>query len=547
MAEGNTVSTPSLKSSEEPLNVQIPQSNNGKPKQKQPQPDDKTKDLVSKLMAQESYRLEFLEKQFDKTKKHSVVWNKFKEAVVDGNRVGIFKCNSCQSLFIYKSSTGNSAMNRHDCENTGSKKTKTKANSSMTAFTRKIVPQESLRELNRNITIGLAVDLQPLGRVEGRGFLHIAQSLVNFGARFGAQPVSDIIQHRTTLQRNRLPDICGDIFNEVKSELQTISTMPHLALTSDMWTEILKSQSFLSLSIHFLDNEWILRKKMLGLEPYDGRKTTVNIRKDCEKILLKYFDESCIDEVMVKSYAVTDGDSGISAVFPNRQPCQCHKINLCCEWTFSDKTPIAPEKIKKRASKGNPYHPKVLFNLTRDCPSIASTIKGVKELVTHFRKSHLNSKLSTTLKQEVCTRFNSLLFLLESYKNVMTEVKSILVETDRLSLLININDDIVRHLVDYLEPFDDALKVLSGDGYPTINLVALQYHKLSQHIQVNDGDSNEMKTLKQQAVHCFEEYCQTTEFHLMACMLDPRYVLHQMFSIPPNLLCYETQEKLSSE
>lgn len=82
-----------------------------------------------------------------------------------------------------------------------------------------------------------------------------------------------------------------------------------------------------------------------------------------------------------------------------------HNINLFSKWTFNNKKPPSAAKIAKRAKKGNSYKPKVLFNLSRDCPQIKSTIQGVKELVTYFKHSSLNSQITA----------RSLFFPLNSY------------------------------------------------------------------------------------------------------------------------------------
>lgn len=174
--------------------------------------------------------------------------------------------------------------------------------------------------------------------------MHIAQSLIDFGARFGSQPARDVIQHRTTLQRYRLPEITKDIQDNLKTSLQNIPAYPDLSITTDMWTETYQCNKFMSLSIHFIDENWLLRKKLLGMELYEETKMTANMRSDCRRILGKYYPEACIDQIMDKSVAVTDGEAGISAVFQNRESCQCHNINLFCEWTFNDKKPIDPEK-----------------------------------------------------------------------------------------------------------------------------------------------------------------------------------------------------------
>lgn len=499
------------------------QSNGNVRKLKQPQPDDKVKTLVAQLMSQESSRLGFIEKQPQKDGKRSGsnVWSSFKEATVDGDRVGIFKCNNCTSLFIYKPATGTTALNRHNCNNSTSKTDTNQMNNnkSMDKFLIKTAPQESIRNLNRDITVGLCIDLQPLSRVETEGFLYLAQSLINFGAKFGKLRATDVIQHRTTLQRNRLPEICKELQTDVKTTINNIPTFPSFAFTSDMWTEKHNSQGFLGLSAHFIDSNWNLQKKLLGMEAHDESKSTIDIRAGCKKILSQYFDDATVDNVFENSTAVTDGEPAMKGVFPNREPCHCHNINLLCEWTSSEKKPIDPEKIKKREEKGNPYHPKRLFNLSRDCPKIAATIKGIKDLVTNFKQSHLNSKLTKTLKQEVPTRFISLLFLLESYKSSSEEVKSILIKTGKVQMVLQINDDLVNRLV---KPINESCMILSGDKYPTINLVALHYFNLRKHIEITTEDCEEMKVLKRQAAYCFQEYCKTTTFHYMACLLDPR-------------------------
>ncbi len=383
------------------------------------------------------------------------------------------------------------------------------------------MPQESIQQINRDITIGLALDLQPLSRVETNGFLHIAQKCIDFGARFGAQPVRDVVQHRITLQRYRLQEFSQDLQADLKESIQNIPSYPHLCFTIDLWTEKYQCNKFLSLSLHIIDEHWILEKKLLGMEKYDETKTTANIRSDCKSIIGKYFTEDEVEKMMDNLTVVTDGEAAMATVFANREACQCHNINLFCEWTFNDKK-IAPEKMEKRLKSNNPYAPEKLFNLTRDCPEISATIKGVKEVVTHFKQTHLNSRLTTTLKQEVCTRFNSILFVLSSYQKSADEVKSILIETKRLDLIISISDSMVKALVDFLKPFNDCSEKLSGDKYPTINLVALYYYQLRKHIQIVENDCSEMCTLKAQAQHCFNRYCVTTNFHYMACMLDLR-------------------------
>lgn len=131
----------------------------------------------------------------------------------------------------------------------------------------------------------------------------------------------------------------------------------------------------------------------------------------------------------------------------------------------------------------------------------------------------LNSKLTRTLKQEVCTRWNSERILINSYLDVRNEVKTLLLEAGKLDKITSVNDDILQELANFLKPFKHCSDVWSGNTYPTINLVAPHYSMLEKHIKITDKDSAEMKLLKG---HCFSEYCVTEDFHYAALMLDPR-------------------------
>lgn len=490
-------------------------------------PDEAVKKQVASLMCQNSKRLTFLPKSVDTTlKTTSKVWSRFKEALIDNQRVGIFKCDNCPALFIYTSQTGNSNMNRHDCINAKKsvQTTKTKCLQPITKFVKITVPKESVTKLNREITIGLAKDLQPLSRIEGEGFRHIAQALIDFGGKYGSQPVSSVLQNRTTLKRYHLPDICATLKQDIKSSLATNApSYPKLAFSKDLWTEKHQSNDFLSLSVHYIDKDWKLQKAMLGMNQFDKRKTTDNVRSGCENILGDYFDESQIDSIIENSFSVTDGGSNMIKLFPNQRPCECHKINLCGHWTFNEKPIPTAADIAKKEAKGKSVKPKRLFNLTKNCPLIKSSINGVKDLAKYFKQTKLNSQLSVTLKQEVCTRFNSIFFPLQSYLKSANEVKAILLQKQNIDKIVGIDDDVIESIVDFIKPFKECSDELSGDTYPTIQLVALWYHELRNHISINESDSLELKMLKKQAELCFEEYCVTDDFLYVACMLDPRY------------------------
>lgn len=235
---------------------------------------------------------------------------------------------------------------------------------------------------------------------------------------------------------------------------------------------------------------------------------------------MKYFDDP--DRVIGQSTSVTDGGSNMLKVFTKRQPCQCHKVNSFVGWTLNDRANPTSVEIAKRNSEGKPFHPMKIFKLSTHCPKIKASITGIKELVTYFKQTHLNAKLPITLKQDVSTRWNSELIMLESYVKSSGDIQKILLESDSIQRLMFINEPLVRELIEFLKPFRECSEILSDDSYATIQLVALWYHELRDHIQIKPEDLPEMQLLKQQAAHCYDRYLIVDDIHYAACMLDPR-------------------------
>lgn len=488
--------------------------------------DVEVKKIIAGLLCIKNDRLSFVPKVVDDraTKVPSKVWARYKQVNLDGHLTNIWKCNDCTSLFVYHSSKGNSHMNRHTCKTneTNEKRIDTGNSNKITRYTNKQIHKESISKLNRDITVGLAKDLQPLYRSETEGFRFIAQAFVNFGAKYGVHPVDNIIQHRTTLKRTHLPEICAEIQENMKEELKKVPSHPKYAFSKDLWSEKYKSKNFLSLHAHYIDDLWKLHKKLLGLEEFVQEKSTVNIRKQCHKILAEYFSESEIDQVISNAISVTDGGYNMLKLFTQRLPCICHKINLFIEWMFRDKKIPTDEEIAEKEAAGKPYPPIKLFKLSINCPQIQNSLAGVKDLVTHFKQSSLNGKLPITLKQDVPTRWNSQLIMLESFDRNVNEVKGLLLESDRLDKLMCINSSLIKELISFLTPFKECSEKLSGDKYPTIQLVAPWIFDLQEHIKVKVGDSLEIQVLKQQAAHCFRKYLVIENYHYVACLLDPR-------------------------
>lgn len=141
----------------------------------------------------------------------------------------------------------------------------------------------------------------------------------------------------------------------------------------------------------------------------------------------------------------------------------------------------------------------------------------------YFKQSDLNSKLDYTLKQDVCVRWNTQLIMLESYLKSMKGVKELLEERGESYRIDDIDEKLLRELCEFLKPFKECSDSLSGDTYPTIHLVAPWFHKLRNHVNIQQADSTEMRILKRHGATFVDEYLKIEDIYYGASMLDPRF------------------------
>jgi hypothetical protein len=434
--------------------------------------------------------------------KKSEVWNQFKIVNIDNVRVNFVHCSACDAVFSWHKGSGTKSLGRHLPCPVPEPVTKQKPGGSvssnpMSGYILKAPGVSSVDRLNTVMVVGFAMDLRPLAAVEGNGFKMIAQSLVDFGAKYGQQDITKVLNHRTTLKKKFLPQVVGNIKKNMIDSLKFAQSSPRYAFTTDMWTDKYKQRHFLSLTIHYIDKTFKLKSNLLAVDEFpDTKKSTANIREECLRILDSYFGSREEAEiVMNKAVIVTDGGSNMLKVFPTRLSCMCHKLNLVLEHLFSE------EKLQAKF------------------PWILDNLHSMKELVTFFKRSGLNSKLNISLKQAVSTRWNSNFIMLESYVKASSQVKQVLLEKGMLNKVKDIDDELVSDLIKFLEPFKKCSDQLSADTRPTIDKVVVWYHKLMDHI--NKTDSIHLPEFSEEAMEWFQKYFVPDSLHYVACILNP--------------------------
>src|SRR4051794_2743110 len=151
-----------------------------------------------------------------------------------------------------------------------------------------------------------------------------------------------------------------------------------------------------------------------------------------------------------------------------------------------------------------------------------NTIKECKSLVTYFKHSSLNSKLTKSLKQEVETRWNSKLEMLESISDQFEEISDILSERNEIDRIDKIDSNVLQILVDFLKKFREASDFLEGSKYPTLHMVIPWYKILMNHCKVNISDNDILIQIKSVVGQIMTNKLKIENIHKIAVFFDPR-------------------------
>lgn len=167
-------------------------------------------------------------------------------------------------------------------------------------------------------------DLCPFDIVTGQGFREFSQELINIGSTYGRLQVDDLFPHPTTISRNLIKD-ADSMKSNLKSKLKSIFELNGGAFTSDMWTDDYRKISYISLTVHYIE-DWQLKEQVLAASKFpELRHTAENIKKTILSILKSY---DLVPDVTMKKYTfVTDSASNYILAFNGLShiPCFAHR------------------------------------------------------------------------------------------------------------------------------------------------------------------------------------------------------------------------------
>lgn len=255
--------------------------------------------------------------------------------------------------------------------------------------------------------------------------------------------------------------IIPNIFSKVKSKVQNVlNEASHVAVTTDIWTS-LNTDSFITLTAHFLDkNQVKLKTVVLCTKKLTGNHTA--------NLLSEVITDELIEwNILCKVIAiVTDGGANIKLAVKLMNiphvPCAAHKFNLIVQQAL---------QISGDDTIGTEQDANTLKNILKKCRNIVGFFKrsevGNRMLVEKQKQLGITQVLK--VKQDVCTRWNSTLFMLERLVKLKEPLTISIMSIKEAP--INLNSDewiIIEDVIPLLKPFENLTVELSAEQYPTI-------------------------------------------------------------------------------
>ncbi|XP_047103747.1 E3 SUMO-protein ligase ZBED1-like, partial [Schistocerca piceifrons] len=340
-------------------------------------------------------------------------------------------------------------------------------------------------------------DYQPFSIVNDSGFRSFVHAL---------NPAYEIPSRRT-VTNVMLPAAYAEANEKVQQKLQGIKT---ICLTTDCWTSA-SNESYMAVTGHFINEQFRLQSVLLECSHFSGAHTSSNLSTALIKITDKFSLGGKI--LMVVTDNAPNIKNAISTILKWKHfGCYAHTLNL-----------VVQDALK----------------------NVQEVHQKVKTIVGFFKRSSSATERLLTcqqnsgkvnikkLIQDLPTRWNSTLFMLERIVELSEAVKITVALCNRPTDLPSLSNDeweICSELCSILKPFEQVSRQLSAEDYPTGSLVIVLTRGLLAvcdeiaKMQLHEVSRKVVLVLKEGLTNRFSNLEQSKSIAL-ATLLDPRFKL----------------------
>lgn len=277
-----------------------------------------------------------------------------------------------------------------------------------------------------------------------------------------------------SLKKDAVTKRTMELFDVVKLKICDLlgNCLQKFSFTLDIWTSP-SQDPFLCATLHFIDQNWVLKSQVIAFRYIPGRHSGVNMALVLEEIVNEYQikeriltvtmdnasnNDKLVDELIAEGIIV-DSESHIR--------CFSHIVNLAaqdCIYEFNDKL----QDLRSLVTAIR-YSPLKLERLKEKCYSLSIPfLKPILDVKTRWNSTYDMIKRALELKQPLSLLMDEL-----CGENV-----------DMYSL-DNSDWDFFKELTLLLNPFKEVTNRISGQQYATFNTVLPLYNFLMDYCDEN--------------------------------------------------------------
>lgn len=358
----------------------------------------------------------------------------------------------------------------------------------------------------------VALDLRPVGIVDGRGFRRLMSV---------AEPAYRVPS------RTHISSLLKRKHQDGLSKLKTVlAPTVGVSLTTDMWTSR-AMEGYITATAHFIDESWTQRSLVLATAGFVAHHTAENI----SKTLLEISEDM---QLTGKVVALTHDEAAN----------QCAAVREACRGALQ-KTPTSSWKSVVCAA--HRLQTCLRYGLQED--EIVKLISDARKLVGHFRHSAkathalMERQVQPQPKkviQDVVTRWNSTFYMLERLLELRTAISAVLSDK-KISKLADLDLDLTSRqwrladsLLKLLRPFESATRLVSAEQNVSLSVVIPIMEGLQKGLSSADDDCEAITSVKgiltEQITTRFKlDNLDADALPVMASLLDARFKKAKFF------------------
>lgn len=252
---------------------------------------------------------------------------------------------------------------------------------------------------------------------------------------------------RKTLSVSLLPVLYNKISDEIKSDIAV--NAQYVSVTTDAWTS-LKNESYMAVTVHFIDNSCQLKSYLLQCAKFPQRHTSENIKNSLLNTLKDWGLQNKV------TACTTDNAANVTAAIRlcnwRHISCFAHSLNLVVQSSLQE------------------------INVTRE---------KVKSIVEYFKRSTVGSEKLNQMQQQlgyspvrsmiqdVITRWNSTFFMFQRFLELKTPLLSALADLNHDNNLTSNDWEIIAKSCNILKRFNEITIEMSSENSVTISKTVL--------------------------------------------------------------------------